>query len=167
MAAKKSRARQFGGGGIDIGAILNATQGGADVENVPNIKPSDIIADKPYDWSEKNIPTSRIKTKKLTEQDMSDIASRNLFRGKGKIGEELATKGNIENILAEEQAKRGLRTKESEIPIEAARRTTLDPLDLAKTTKEHIIALLTSQGIQPTEENIKKHLDLTSNIALS
>src|SRR5437762_3308328 len=189
MAAKRSTARQFGGGGLDIGAILNATLGGgADVESVPDIPPESTITDKPYDWTGKDIPTGSKIQPKITQQDMSDISSGNLFRGKNKEGQDLAARANIENKLAEETAKRGIRTKQAEIPVDVQReqaltgplidrqkalhtlandaelqkRLAIDPLDIEKERKQNIMAILTSKGIQPTEENIAKHDALIS-----
>ncbi|HEX9232700.1 MAG TPA: hypothetical protein VF849_01490 [Blattabacteriaceae bacterium] len=170
MAAKRSRARNFGGGkgGLDLGSLL----GGNQVEQVPEVPPESSVTETPYDWSNKSIPTeNRIQTK----LEPKDIGTQGKFRPTnpfldaitGGKGTNLANQANIENILAEEAAKRGIRTKQAEIPIDVAKRQALDPLDLAKETQQHIIALLTSQGIQPTPENIKSHLDLTSNIALS
>ncbi len=206
MAAKRSRARNFSGGGskVNLGSILSGGLGGGDVSSTPSGSNFQ-LADKPNDWSGKNIPTSGIKTKILTSQDMSDNASGDVFKAKspfwdaisGGKGGELATKANIENKLAEETAQRGIRTKTSEIPIEAEAakqretaisgplidrhkallqltndaqlqsRLKIDPLDIEKARKENSMAILTAKGIQPTEENLAKHDALISGINLS
>src|SRR5438477_7754507 len=114
MAAKRSRARQFGGGGskLDLGQLLAGSLGGGEVQQIPQIQDQGptqaggILPQKPAQFQAKSPFWDTISG------------------GKGK---QLASQANIQGIQSEEEAQRGIRTKQAEIPINVAQQKALTP----------------------------------------
>ena len=182
MAKFRDRRYHSGsGGGLDLGGLLNAIVGGGEnsvgeVEQVPNIPPQGPTQEGGYLQPEPS--QFRVKAKS---------------NDRSQEGRQLANEANIRSIQSEEQRKSGIRTKQAEIPIdvqketalnvprlelhkalgtqtlqqELDRRSKMDPLDIEKERQEHIMTLVTSQGMQATPKNIADADALLSGINLS
>ncbi len=206
MAKPKDRRYNPGGGGGGLGTLLS-TIFGMDANTVGSVEPISqpgtlIDTDTPTDWNDpETIKKVYTKAPKLdTERTINEARlyeAGNKFKVTGKDvsgkGAEIAARGNVENILSEEQAKRGIRTKESEIPIEVEREQLLNqerlkqaealghitnnvelqkelaltPIQVERARELHKIAVATSKGIYPEKENIEAQNKLQTNIDLS
>ncbi len=171
--------RYNAGGSLNLGAILGAIYGvptTGEVEQVPQIAPQGptqeggILQPEPTQF--------RVKA--------------NTKDSSGK-GQSIANEANTRSILSEDEAKRGLRTKQSEIPIDVEREQELNkerlkqsealghiatneelqrelgliPIQVDRARQLHQLSVVASKGIQPTKQNVKSQDELQTNIDLS